>query len=402
MRPILAALLVWAAAPIHAETLSAEIGHAGLAKVEARLAALPDRSPADSFALGGVQFLRAIEISFQDRWQAGLTDRGGILPLLRIPIPPNPAPAPFDPASVTGIFTHAGTKLAEAKATLTAIPDSDYGVEIAISDLWFDVNGNDSRDTGEGVSDILGATVLGVRDGAPDGVPRALPIVRFDSADAAWIAAYADLLQAVCDMVRAYDPTEPLTRIITARARIADLGPTYPDFIFGDISSDPKTLDGVDILAVALASLQQTPDAARMTSAREHLLAMVAENRTFWIRVAAETDDAQEWLPNDHQHAALGVELPPGTQAAWLAVLSDVEAVLNGTKLLPFWRAGAPAGINLAKVFANPAPIDVAGWVQGWAALPYLQKGQVIDTTSLDAFDSLMQGQSMLFALYLN
>lgn len=382
-----------------AETISAEINRTGLAAVEARLAALPARTDADSFALGGVQFLRGVEISFQDRWRAGLTDRGAILPLLRIPIPANPAPGPFDPAAVVGIFAHAGDKLAEARATLTAIPDSDYGVEIAIPDLWFDINGNATRDPGEGISEVLGATILG---DPGEAAPNALPSVRFDSADAAWLAAYADLLAGLCDMVRAYDPTEPLTRIIAARAAMQDLGPTYPDFIFGRLSDDPRSLESLDLIAVVLASLNQQPDRARMASAQAHLLAMVAENRLFWTRVEAETDDAREWLPNDHQHAALGVALPPGTGPAWLAVLADVEAVLKGDKLLPFWRVGAPAGINLGKIFADPAPIDLAGWAQGWAVLPYLQKGTLIGTDSLDAFDQLMQGQSMLFALYLN
>ncbi|MGV8988425.1 MAG: hypothetical protein ACOH2H_19320 [Cypionkella sp.] len=403
MRRILAALpVLFILSPLHAEPISAEIGAKGLAEVEARLTALPTRTDADTFALGGVQFLRAIEISFQDRWRSGLTDRGGILPLLRMPIPPNPAPAAFDPASVVNIFVHTGDKLAEAKATLIALPDtSDLGVEIALSDLWFDVNANATRDSGEGIADILGTAVLGAPDDSGTG-PQPLPTVRFDVADAAWLAAYTDLLQAFCDMVRAFDPTEPLTRIIAAREKMISLGPVYPDMIFGPMSSDTHDLDSFDLIAVILASLNQQPDMARMASARDHLLAMVAENRLFWNRVEAETDDVQEWLPNDRQHAALGITLPQGTRESWLAVLADVEALLNGDKLLPFWRVGSPAGINLAKFYADPAPIDVPGWVQGWAALPYLERGTVIDTASLNAFDSLMQGQSMLFSLYLN
>ena len=69
--------------PAAAETISDEIARTGLAPTEARLAALPSRTDAESFALGGVQFLRAIEISFQLRWSAGLTDRSAFLPLLR-------------------------------------------------------------------------------------------------------------------------------------------------------------------------------------------------------------------------------------------------------------------------------------------------------------------------------
>lgn len=400
------AALTPAQAETEPQTLSAEIASQGLAKTEARLKALPTRTDAETFALGGVQFLRAIEISFQDRWAAGLTDRSTMLPLLRMPIPPNPTPSPFDPASVAGIFIHAGDKLAEAKATLITLPDTaDFGVEIALADLWFDVNANAIRDPGEGLGEIIGTTALGgVAEPSTDGTipPPTLPTVRFDVADAAWLAAYSDLLSAFCDMVRAYDPTAPLTRVIDARDKMKAMGPPLQDFILGDLSDDPRALEGFDLIAVVLATLDQQPDKARMASARDHILSMVALNRLFWTRVGQETDDTQEWLPNDHQRAAIGLDLPPGTRDAWLAVLADVEAVFTGSKLLPFWRTGAPAGINLGKVFTDPAPIDIAGWAQGWAALPYLETGTLIDGTSLFAFDDLMRGQSMLFSLYLN
>ena len=83
----LVAMLAILATPAAAETISAEIGRAGLAATEARLAALPAASAEEAFALGGVRFLRAIESSFQIRWQNGLTDRTGMLPLLRLTLP---------------------------------------------------------------------------------------------------------------------------------------------------------------------------------------------------------------------------------------------------------------------------------------------------------------------------
>lgn len=404
MRRILAALpFALMLSPAHADTISAQVGKDGLAKVEAQLTALTAPTDADTFALGGVQFLRAIEISFQDRWQMGMTDRTGMLPLLRLPIPDNPSPAIFDPASIATLFTKAGDELAKAKATLAKIPEaSDFGQEIALGDLWFDINANSARDTGESLGDILGVAVLGGQDESGT-APQPLPTVRFDVADAAWLSAYADLLSAFCDMALAYNPTEPLTRIIAAHDTMAALGPVIPDPIFGEMMPyDPAKLDGFDLLAVILATLNQQPDKAKMASARDHLLAMVTENRTFWTRVAAETDNVKEWLPNDRQQSAIGIEVPQGTGPAWMALLTDVESVLKGEKLLPFWRVGPPAGINLAKFFADPRPIDLAGWVQGWAVLPYLEKGDVVSTANSEAFDALAQGQSMLFALYLN
>ena len=354
-------LALGAALPARSETLSQEIGRTGLAAVETRLTALSPRSDAETFALGGVQFLRAIEGTFQARWAMGMTDRTGMLPLLRLPLADNPNPTPFQPAAIVTLFTDAEARLVAAKATLTSLPDTtDFTLEIALDDIWFDVDANATRSPGEGIGEILGAAVMG---GFDDGsAPQPLPVVRFDVADAAWTAAYADLLAGFCDVIRAYDPTEPLTRVLGARATMQTFGPIIADpFLGGGTAS----IDVIDVIAAFLATLNQTPNTALMAEAQGHFLAMVAENRQFWTRVAVETDNDREWLPNDQQQGALGIPVPPGTGTVWLAVLNDLEAVLKGDKLVPYWRVGAPAGINVGRIFTDPRPIDLAGWNSG-------------------------------------
>ncbi len=398
MRPILPALFLTLAFPATAETISAEIGRSGLTATEARLVALPTPTDAERFALGGTQFLRAIEGSFQERWTAGLTDRTGMLPLLRLPLEDNPNPAAFDPRMIVGIFVHAADNLTKAQATLTAIPEaSDFGLEIALDDIWFDVNSDGKRGKGEGIADILGAQVMGGMDDSGT-APQPLPTIRFDVADAAWLAAYADMLGGISAIVRAYDPTEPITRVMSARATLEQFGPVEADPFFGGTSSP----DAFDMIAMILATLNQTPDQALMAAAQTHFLNMVAENRQFWSRVALEKDNTREWLPNDQQQSALGIDVPPGTGAAWMVMLSEFEAVMKGEKLVPYWRVGGSAGINVARMFTDPRPIDVPGWIQGWDALPYLEKGTLVSNESADAFDALTSGRAMLFALYLN
>jgi hypothetical protein len=386
----LAAAFLLLALPVQAETLSQEIARTGLAATQSRLLTQSSPSDADRFALGGVSFLRAIEGTFQDRYAMGLTDRMGLLPLLRLPLQDNPAPAPFQPAAITTLFTHAAEGLTQAQAALTAIPaTSDVALTIALDDLWFDVDSSGTRSAGEGLVEIVGS--MGA---APAGVT-----VRFDAADAAWLAAYADLLAGICDVVRAYDPTEPISRILAARQSMQAMGALIPDPVFGGGSGG---VDVVDLIAMVLASLNQQPDRALMAEAQGHLLAMVAQNREFWARVAKETDNDHEWLPNDAQTSALGIEVPKGTGAAWLEVLADMEAALKGDKLIPYWRVDGAVGVNLNKVFADPRPVDLAGWVQGWAAVPYLEKGPLVSTDKLNAFDMLVNGQAPLFAIYLN
>ncbi|MBL4929806.1 hypothetical protein [Fuscibacter oryzae] len=398
MRPYLFPLLL-AATPLHSETLSAEIGRAGLAPTEARLATLPAPSDEEKFALGGLRFLRAIEISFQIRWQNGMTDRTGMLPLLRLPVPDNPNPAPFDPTSVAEIFRQSETTLTGAHQVLETIPDTaDFGLTVNLADLWFDVNANATRDPEEGLLDIAGPALLGWQWSQRDPATPA-PVIRFDVADAAWLAAYAHGLQAISQVVLAYDPTEPVTRILATRSKLTEHGPLPPDMLFGSAGDG---LDSFDMIALALATLNQQPDTARMVAARDNLLAAVDQNRMFWTRVAAETDNQAEWLPNARQTSALGLTLPPDTGAVWQAVLADGEELLKGDKLIPYWRSGPSAGINLAKIFIEPRPVDVPGWIQGWAAMPYYQAGETVSAENWSRFESIIGGDAMLMALWLN
>lgn len=400
---ILPAVLLCLAAPLnaqslHAETLSAEISSNGLGPTETRLAALPTPSDADRFALGGVRFLGAVEAALQLRYAAGLTDQTGMLPFLRLPLPDNPTPAKFQPLMIADLFRSVDAKLEQARAPLADIPDtSDFTVEINFADLWFDINANQTRDAGEDAMSTLGPMLLGWQWDSRDPATRA-PVVKFDAADAAWLSAYTHLLQGVSDLVLAYDPTEPITRIITAHDKMVSLGGTAPSFL-GDAQGG---LDEVDLIAILIATLQQPPDADRMTSAQAHFLAMIADNRRFWASVAQETDNAAEWLPNDKQQSALGVTLPPGTGAVWLSVLDDAEGLLKGTKLAPYWRQEGAAGVNIAKIFTDPRPADLAGWIQGWAAVPYLEKGPLVSAQNWSAFEQMMGGEAMMLSFYLN
>lgn len=380
------------------ETISQEIARTGLTATETRLAALTERAPDEQLALGGVQFLRAIEGTFQTRWAAGLTDRTGILPLLRLPLEDNPNPPPFDHKIIAQIFRDAEAHLTTAQTSLAAAPsDGDYGLTVSLGDLWFDVNANATRDAGEDLLDIAGPALLGWQWAERDPAIPA-PVIRFDAADAAWLSAYAHLLTGISEIVLAYDPTEPVSRVMGARATMAQWGEAPPDFIFGGQTAP----DSFDIIAMVLATLDQTPDAPLMLAARDHLLACIAENRRFWTLVGMETDNTQEWLPNDKQTSALGITLPAGTGLAWQAVLTDGEAILKGEKLVPYWRIGDKGGVNVARIFTDPKAVDVAGWIQGWGALPYLETGALVTPESWSAFENLVGGDPMLLSIWLN
>jgi len=70
--------------------------------------------------------------------------------------------------------------------------------------------------------------------------------------------------------------------------------------------------------------------------------------------------------------------------------------------LIPYWRLSEGAGVNIQRVFLEPRPVDVAGWIQGWAALPYLERGVMASSEAVGAFGDMAEGQAMLLALWLN
>jgi hypothetical protein len=387
--------LALAISPATAETLSQEIARTGLAPTEARLAALPAPTGEELFALAGLRFLGGVEAALQLRWQTGIRADWSELPILRLPIPENPAPRAFAPADFTALLTGLDADMEAARAALDQLGDQPFALEIRLSDLWFDINASGTRDQGEDLASVAGLTLGGGRIMA---VPVSDPVVVFDNADAAWLSAYTHFLSGFTSVALAYDPEPAIQRVLDASEGIYALwGDTPPpnafDMMFGR---------QVDRVAMVLFALSNTPDKALAADAHAHFLSMITENRRFWALVEAETDDNREWVPNERQSSGLGIILPPETGARWQAVLADAEKLLNGDILIPHWRFGGEAGINLKKMFENPPPIDLVTFIQGEGLLPYAEKGPRMTLNAWNDFERLVSGDAALFAVFLN
>lgn len=394
-------LLFASALPAFAQSdISAMIGTEGLRATEAALMALPAPSASDQFALGGVRFLTAIETALQTRYRTGLSTAltaMADIPILRLPIPENPAPEPFSGALIEEMFARISADMAGAIAALATVNDaSDVGVTIATADIWFDINASGSREAGEGLIGVTGLTLNGGFE------PQTTPVIRFDTADAAWLSAYAHLLAGISDMVLAFGPAEAIDKVRTAVAGLNQLNPPslnadpyayYYDREFGAYA---------DLAAMVLGALEGQPDATRTRAAHAHFTAMVADNQIFWTRVAQEQDNDAEWIPNKSQTSALPFDFPPDTGTAWRKVLADAGALLAGDLLVPHWRMGDGAGLNLNRLMQDPPPVDLIGIVQGGDLLPYAEAGRLISWDSLARFDALMQGDGALFMVILN
>ena len=390
------AILICTALPAWAQVhdITDRLRDDGIAPTEAYLAALPDPDPTERFALGGVRFLRAIEVTLQTRWRMGFNAARTELPVLRLPVPPNPSPEPFDPAAITALFTQMLPDMDAARAPLLTIGDNDaVSLPIRLDEMWFDINMNGTRDEGEGLVNVAGLALTG-RGMDADRLP---PLV-FDTSDAAWLAAYTHLLAAFSELVLAFDPTEQIARIATSSAEMNALAADTPYVNAMDMQFGQQ----VDRIAAIYLSLRQPPDGEHTRAAREHLLQMIAQNRVFWSRVAAETDNNGEWIPNDLQQQGLGLEVPAGTGARWLAVLDDAEKLLNGEVLIPYWRLRQGAGLNLQSMFEDPIPVDIAEWVHGVGLMRYAEEGQRLARDNWLDFTRLARGDTMMFVVFLN
>ncbi|MCB2117453.1 MAG: hypothetical protein KDE00_14455 [Rhodobacteraceae bacterium] len=451
MRPIFLALCLNAAtagAALASEDVSALVRDKGLAGAAEVLRASED--PGDRFALAGVQFLGAVEQAWQARWRYGLTLSNPMMPGMQTELFANPAPEPLPADIVVTLGRALIDGMAASEATLAALPDdAEPSFAVNIADLWFDVNASGARDEGEGFGDLALQALLSpwqveqVKQdmAANPGTPNPLTAtIRFDTADADWLRAYTHLVRGMSEVVLAFDPTEEIGRAQELHAALAaqagaspagipeelraqieaDIRRARPDATDAEVKAEADetaaalSADGamrgmkdqagpwVDLAAIIINTLAHQPDAAGITRARDHLVAVAQYNRRFWEKVAVETDNEAEWIPNDRQTAALGFTLPEGTGVTWLAVLSEGEKVLAGDLLIPYWRFAPGHGVNLGTWIAKPAPVRVVDWIQGTAALPYAGAGEVMTIDSWRRFAMLLEGRAGLFAILLN
>jgi hypothetical protein len=365
--------------------------------IVAALAELEGKDDPDSlFLQGSLSFLRGIEITMQMRWQHGANMAGTDIPVLRLPVAPNPDAAPFYPGLIRDIFDTTALEMERARGFLAQIPaDADFGVTINITEIWFDVNADGMPQAGEYMPNIASAALDQRMN------ETAAPVlIRFDRADAYWLSAYTHVLSGLSEMAAAFDPTAAITQVIEARDAMNTLGPN--PYNIGAMMMGGDFDYWMDYFTMVYQSLRQPPDPVHTQAAHAHFLAMVADNRAFWAAMALESDNEAEWIPNKNQVSGLGLPVPPETGQAWLGVLADFEAMLNGDKLIPYWRLGEGAGLNLHSMFMDPPAVDIVGWVQGFALLPYMERGALIDDTSWAAFDRMVQGNGLMFAAFLN
>lgn len=366
----------------------------------ARLQANPDDDEA-RFRLGILQFLHAVEVMGQSFSRYGpLAPRGLLLPFVRVAGSSNRgvAPEPITQEDFRAILLKFGEDLEVAESTLKAIEKHDIKIPFHLGNATIDLDGNGSATEDEKLWRLYTKLNPGSRINEQS-APALL--LNLDEGDVYWLRGYCHFLGAMIDWYLAYDDTELFDR--TAHLFFAN--PSTSSALLRDKVAESDFEFGNIVDAVAFIHLINFPikDKARSESALHHLQETIDLSRKSWDCYGSETDDDHEWIPAPGQTPLLeGWEVNLEMVTQWRAFLDEMDSLLAGEKLAPFWRGTGTKGVNLHRVFTEPRPFDLVLWVQGSAALPYLEDGEMTDPKFWDRLLSSFNGRFIGFALWFN
>jgi hypothetical protein len=346
----------------------------GAKALQARLGEEP-RDDQARFGLGVVQFLQSFEHLGAGLYRYGLRTEGafgGEPRQLRDLLPQNPRPETITYAAARQILQTWVDDLARAEATLARVQDPEVKLPLHVGLIQIDPLGR-----GKPVSAALVFRQAGA------GVSREAVeqfYIGFDRGDVCWLRGYCHFLAAWGELLLAVDGRDLFD--CTAHLFFEKVESPYPF-----LQEEGRDLNDVRnfrpaVIADAIAFIHQlrlpVKEPERCKAALGHLEAMLAMAREMWKFYLAETDDDHEWIPNPRQKGVLQVAVTQEMVDTWLATVGEAERVLQGKRLVPFWRGTqADRGVNLRRVFTEPRTFDPILWFQGTAATPYLEKGEV-------------------------
>jgi len=318
------------------------------------------------------------------------------LPFFRLVLPGRPvAPKePTTPAQVRKVFADLQASLKRANATLAAMGEQDFNVEVNLSRIHLDLDGDGQCSSNETLMAVAGP-ILGLNGLAQDGHDI---VVHFDGADAIWLKGYTHFLTGVLDLLLAYDwrPVwDQCAHLLLLRPE-----PLPPIARFGQM--DPQFAQWADLIAALHVLRLDLVDKDGPRRARDQFRAMIASSRVCWRRVLAETDDDKEWLPSPSQTGPGGSKITQAQIDGWLRALDELDAIATGQKLLPHWRLKPGTGINVEKLVASPPPLDLVLLIQGSLLIPYLEEGQVSDLATWRRLTEVFGPGFFRFAIWSN
>jgi hypothetical protein len=353
------------------------------------------------FALGVTQFLRAVERLSQAMYRYGLEpppQYARNFPFFRLPVPHNPGPEQLDYEKMRSVFKAFLGDLAAAEATLAELGSKEIKLPLAIGRIRLDLNSDSVASSEEALWRVFNAWLGGsISSDTADKF-----VITFDRGDAAWLRGYTHLLSALSEFLLAYDWKQGFDTSFHGFFPQAHL----PNAILNDYAPpqnewfDPGPT--ADLIAFVHLAHWPVTEPQRMKAALTHLEAAIALSRESWRFILAEADDEAEWIPSPAQkNGAIPRATTTQSQVdGWKAFLNEFEALLKGEKLIPHWRL--KKGINLRRVFTEPAAFDPILWAQGSAALPYAEDGPMTTADTWQGIMWMFEGNFFAYAVWFN
>ncbi|MCY2963687.1 MAG: hypothetical protein NT069_08575 [Planctomycetota bacterium] len=378
--------------------------HAGtFLEGETALRARLQQTPTDDearFGLGALQFIHSVERLGQSLYRFGTAPQNGTLlalPFLRLPVPENPKPEVATHDGVRKIFLDMLADLKQAEGTLAEIKSPDVRLELRLGKIRLDLDGDGKAD------DPFEKIVTQYANQTNRQAPAIGDLdVAFDRGDVAWLRGYCHLLSALLEISLAHDHRELFENtghLLFARVE----SPISAALVVPGRATGGFDYESIADL-VAFIHLIHLPvtEPERMKSALDHLKQVFALSRESWKFILAEKDSDREWIPNPKQTGALRVPIRQDQVDSWLEFVNEAEAICEGKRLIPFWRGDKKRGVNLKRVFTEPRTFDLLLWMQGSAAVPYLEEGTPTDTRVWGRLERVFGGDFLTFGVWVN
>lgn len=346
------------------------------------------------YAVGIVDTLLAVEHLAQNLHRYGLRPTSRQVPFVRLPVPENPDPEPLTYEKWRAVLQAFIDDLERAEDSLARLDDEDVKLTLPVGLIRLDLNGDGEASETETFWKVFTAVAWRAAKLSPD---EQRFDIGFDQADAHWLIGYTHLLRAMAEAWLAYDTREFFDQTASVFFAGAPKGIAQAVFLKGPKFA-PEGL--ADLVAVIHLMHFDLVEPKRMRASRKHLFAMIAASREVWNHATEETDDDREWIPNAQQTSLTPLTVNQARIDAWARFLDEAEAVLRGKMLVPHWRVTGDQGINLKRVFTEPRPFDLVMWIHGAAAVPFLEKGELVTRETARTLSRTFQGRFVVFAIW--
>jgi len=363
--------------------------------------------PLADYAAGSIRFFGALEMLGQGLHRHGFeSPTSMMMPLMRLPIPPNRRPETLDYATFRAILVDFRDELEASAAILARVPDdAEIGLVVDLARLGIDIDGDGRIDLSHESAAAIIAAIAGGGRGRPQDMPDLT--FRFDRADGYWLQGYANFLMAQADFWLAHDFQNAFDgsfHMFFPRANLPLQDALVPRGR-GDGSFLASEWRIADFISLVHYINWPVVEPERRRAARHHLLEMIRLSRENWRAILAETDNDREWLPGPHQpgvHVLTGLEVGEDEVQGWMTALTMAEDLLEGRALLPHFRISRQ-GIDMKRFFEEPMTFDLVPMITGPGAVPYLASGRILTAEEFQAMQNQFGGGGfMSFALWFN